>query len=142
MKRAVPALFFVALTLVLNCLVGCATQLDPSGAYQGDRVLYSADQTVNAAYTALDTFESWELANHGYLVIHAPQVVQASENVRTNAPNWFQRYGSVKAIYIAARGTAQTNLFSLAQSNLVYQANFIGGQATNVTALVKTTPTK
>jgi len=93
---------------------GCATQLAPGGAYAGDPFLYWADSTVATSSSVLDSFESWELQNYGYLSSNSPAVVAAAETIRTNAPVYYQEY-------LVAR-SAYTNLLTAASSNSLLSA--------------------
>jgi hypothetical protein len=82
------SVLFLALAAVLPAaLVSCGT-LDPAGVYAGDKVLYDADQTIAISYDTLHVFVQWEFDNRQTLASH-PEIKQAADNVRLNAPHWF-----------------------------------------------------
>lgn len=114
--------------LLLALLVGCGT-LDKSGAYAGNTFLYQSDQTVNTAYTALDSFESWELANRAALLATNPKIKVEADYIRTNAPQWFKSYFALRSAYLAnPTGSAQADItatISLIQTALTQATEYL-----------------
>lgn len=83
--------------------------LDPAGAYKGDKVLYNADQTITTAYDLMHTFVLWEYQNRAALPI---EVTKAADAVRANAQNALKTATAARQSYAAnpSDGTALSNL--------------------------------
>ncbi len=67
---------------------GCQRTLEPGGYYQGDKVLYEAENTLSTGHDLLQTFVTWEAQNR--LVLSAyPDIRKAADRVVTQGPSWF-----------------------------------------------------
>lgn len=97
-------------------LTGCAT-LAPAGAYNGDKVLYVADQTDVAAYKVLHAFVTFEYENRAALAAH-PEIKAAADDIRTHAPDWFARYDRARELYVKARSPETLAAFNAAVAQL------------------------
>jgi hypothetical protein len=77
-----------ALVLLLPlCLLFLSCRaLDPRGPYQGDQLLYQADQTLVTAYDAIDTFLRYERDTPNL----PPAVHALADKLRANAPGAFR----------------------------------------------------
>lgn len=96
----VSSLLFMGL-LGLACLglAGCGT-LAPQGAYNGDKILYVADQTEVAAYSAVHAFVSFEYDNRAALAAHS-EIKATADHVRMIAPKLFVDYDTARGLYLA-----------------------------------------
>ena len=65
---------------------GCGT-LDPAGPYDGDQILFRADQSISATYDTLHVFVSWEYLHRDTLA-KWPEIRQAADYVRAHAEDW------------------------------------------------------
>lgn len=84
-----PGFALLASVLLLASILlgpGCAS-LDPAGPYQGDKVLFEADQAIGTAYGLLDAFVAWEHANRAALA-GVPEIRKAADRIRAGAPGW------------------------------------------------------
>lgn len=91
--RLLALAFFVA-------ALGCnGVKLDPSGPYQGNVTLYATDQSINAAYSVLDVFLSFELANRLTL---SQDVRDFANKVRREAPPLSKRILALRDVYALA----------------------------------------
>jgi len=116
-KRTLPALV-IAAGLSLAALTGCGT-LDPAGVYHGDKPLYTADVALTGAYDALHAFVRWEYENRAALASQ-PEIRQAADRVRAQAPQWFASAMALRDAYAATPSTA--NQSALASALAVIQA--------------------
>lgn len=64
----------------------CQIRLDPAGAYHGNKLLYSADKTIDATRQSIQSFLSWEKTNEVYLMANAPSITRAADAMRDKAP--------------------------------------------------------
>src|SRR3954468_15140403 len=99
--------------LILICalaLTACTSTLPQSGPYQGDKVLYDADQTIATAYTALDVFVTWEKQNAAALSSQ-PQIHGAAERIRKGAKEWFRSAIVTRDAYAKDRTTENRSAF-------------------------------
>jgi alpha-galactosidase len=89
MKKITHYLSLVMLVCVTLFSAGCAsnTQLDPSGVYQSDQILFTADKAITGSYSAFDSFVKWEYENRQALS-RWPEIKAAADNIRTNAKSW------------------------------------------------------
>lgn len=100
-------LFFLALTFAVPlAITSCAVKLDPAGPYAGDKVLYATDASINAAYSVLDVFLAYELANRAAL---KQDVRDFANKVRREAPPLSKRILALRDVYALAP-TAENKL--------------------------------
>lgn len=109
-------LFLAGLSAAL--LTGCGS-LDPSGVYQGDKVLYSADLALGSSYDVLHGFVEWEYQNRSTLT-NTPAIRHAADQVRTSAPGWFGTALALRAAY--HDNPTSANQTALQQALAVVQA--------------------
>lgn len=102
----------------LGGLTGCAS-LDPAGAYKGDKALYVADTTLVTSYTVLDKFVTFEY-QHREALAGQPGIRKVADDIRRNAPKWFQDAQIAREAYAAHPVSA--NLTALQNSVQVIQA--------------------
>lgn len=68
-------------------LTGCQTpELDP-GVYDGDKILFTADQAIGQGFDTLSSFVTWEYNNRATLR-QWPDVKKAADFVRANVKAW------------------------------------------------------
>lgn len=96
--------------------------LDPSGVYKGDKVLYEADLAITSSYAILDTFVTWEYTNRA-LLASEPRVTQSADRIRAQAKQWFASAHALRAAY-AVSPTSQ-NAAALQKILFVIQAAVI-----------------
>lgn len=93
-------LFLIALTLSHFVFSGCTgTKLDPTGPYKGNTTLYATDSSINAAYSVLDVFLTFELANRQTL---SQDVRDFANKVRREAPPLSKRILALRDVYALA----------------------------------------
>jgi hypothetical protein len=98
------------LTLCLMvALAGCSGTLSPTGVYQGDKTLYNADLTFNAASATVEVFLKYELANRGTAAAPA-SLTAAADEIRQTWPKVHDAYYSGRDAYVANKSA--TNLTS------------------------------
>lgn len=90
-------IFCLSLFIAIG-LSGCGT-LDKSGAYNGDKILYVADQTDVTAYNVIHQFVLFEYENRALLASH-PEIKSAADEIRKNAPDWFAKYDQARSLYV------------------------------------------
>lgn len=97
----------LAATLLTLCSVlailltpGCAV-VSKDGPYQGDSILFNADQTIVQSYDLLHTFVKWEY-DHRAALSTVPQIKEAADRVRLQAPAWLQSAMTLRDAYAAA----------------------------------------
>lgn len=93
MKKALFSL------IALLAIVGCA-QLDKSGPYKGDTVLYNADNVITSSYDILHEFVKWEYANRSSLSSQ-PAIREAASQIRLNASKWIDTAIVLREAYAA-----------------------------------------
>lgn len=91
-------ILLIILAIGLTGLPGCATKLDPAGAYHGDTALYEADTVITSAYDVLHTFVKWEADNRTALS-ELPEVTKAADFVRDHARSWISTAISIREAY-------------------------------------------
>lgn len=104
--RALLALCSAAAILLTN---GCAVVSD-DGPYQGDSALFNADQTIVNSYELLHTFVKWEY-DHRAALAPVPQIKQAADRIRSEAPGWFQTAHTLRDAYAASPSRANKKAF-------------------------------
>lgn len=104
------------LTIGALSMTGCAS-LAPSSSYDGDKALYIADQTDLAAYKVMHAFVSFEYDNRAALASH-PEIKEAADEIRKNAPDWFAKYDKARAVYVNVRSPETLAAFNLAVQKL------------------------
>jgi hypothetical protein len=92
----------LAAGLAGGLVAGCGS-LAPGGVYQGDKVLYDADQTIATSYDLLHTFVTWERDNRPALASQ-PAIKRSADSVRSNAPKWFSAAVACRDAYKANPG--------------------------------------
>jgi hypothetical protein len=107
-KAAINGLFAPLLLVALLAGVsGCGT-LSKDGVYQGDDVLFRADQSITATYDGLHAFVSWEYQNREVLS-KWPEIRQAADYVRANAEVWINSATIAREQYAAFRSDQTRN---------------------------------
>lgn len=94
----------LVLTLALMG-AGCGT-LSKDGPYQGDEILYRADQSITVTYELLNGFVLWEYENRQALS-QWPEIRRAADVVRRHAEEWIDATTVAREQYAAFR-TEQT----------------------------------
>lgn len=90
-------ILILGLITTLASLPACR-DLDPSGVYKGDQILYNADKTITDAYDILDSFVTWERDNRAVL---PKETKEAADVVRTNARPALKAAIAARATYAA-----------------------------------------
>ncbi len=109
----------IILALGLAGLSGCATKIDPAGAYHGDTILYNADNVITSAYDVLHTFVKWEADNRTALS-ELPEVTKAADYVRDHARSWISTAIALREAY--AKNPTPENRTSLQSAIVVLQS--------------------
>ena len=94
----------IACMLVLIGPLGCKTQLETPGVYNGDRVLYDADLTITTAFTLIDSVLLWE-SNNRELLSAIPEIRKACDKIRIKAPPVLQAAINARDAYSENRTT-------------------------------------
>jgi hypothetical protein len=123
--------------------VACNSTLQKEGPYQGDKVLYDADQTISTAYTAIDVFVSWEKENASALSSQ-PQIHATAERIRKNAKEWFRSAIVLRDAYAKEptpeKRAALTNAIEIIRAALTEAAGYMqSNPAKTVTELFPAT---
>lgn len=88
----------VAFTLTAAGPVGCGrTTLSPTGIYQGDNFLYSAEKTIVTSYKSFDAFLKWEETHRNILPV---DVSRAADVIRLNAKKWIDSASAFRDVYV------------------------------------------
>lgn len=82
-------------------LAGCASSVDPNGAYNGNVYLYNAESSVVKTYQTFDTFLKFEYDNRAALQSVSPKIKEFADYVRANAPTWKKTFNALDAAYKA-----------------------------------------
>lgn len=130
---------FISVLLLVAPLsfIGCNGTLDPTGVYAGDKTLYNADLTYNAAYAAVDTFLKYETANRGTAA--APASVTASaDELRLKWPAIKDAYFATRDAYSANKSNSNLTSFTKALADV----STILTTASGYIAATSITPTK
>lgn len=109
-------LFAVGLFASTWLLAGCGS-LDPSGAYGGDKLLYTADRTIVESYDLFHTFVLWEYDYRSELS-RWPEIKQAADHVRANAQDWIRTATAMRDAYAAAPSGANGKALSASLATL------------------------
>jgi hypothetical protein len=92
----------VALAVLLGALsfsfVGCST-LAKDGPYQGNKILYTADQSITGAYDTLHAFVKWEYRHRATV---SPEVTAGADEVRLHAQQWISGAILMRDLYAAS----------------------------------------
>lgn len=104
--------------VALSLFTGCGT-LQPSGSYKGDKILYTADQSITGAYDTFQAFVAWELANRSALA-QWPEITQAADLVRANAEQWINSAIAMREAYKA--NPSETNADNLKKALAILRA--------------------
>lgn len=119
--RILHALCLVAVVTLLGS--GCAStgqqQLDPTGIYQGDKVLYDADGAILEADRIFDEIEGVATRNAAYVSTHAGAAAFVAKIVSGRA-GWIRSA-------IAARDTYARTKSAADLSSLQGQVDFLRG---------------
>lgn len=94
---------FKSLILVFSIValsVGCSS-LAPNGAYQGDLLLYQADNAITTGYNAMHEFVKWEYENRATLE-RWPEIKQAANVIRANGKAWLYSAIACRDTYVAS----------------------------------------
>ena len=78
-----PVLLVIALGAA-----GCGT-ITKDGPYNGDQILFRADQSITTTYEALHAFVLWEYQNREGLS-KWPEIRRAADHVREHAEDWIE----------------------------------------------------
>jgi len=96
----------VAVCLLVVSLWGCASRpLAPGGVYNGNQVLYEADNAITTGHAVLQDFVTWE-ANNREVLSKYPEIKKLADAVYTDGPKWFASAAVVRDAY-AANPTAE-----------------------------------
>ena len=87
-------------TLLTTSQCGCR-QLAPDGVYQGQKVLYEAENTISASYDLVNTFLNWEVTNRA---ICPPAVTRGADRLRAEFPKAHDTANVLRDAYIASPG--------------------------------------
>ena len=96
----------LALMLFLPML-GCRN-LDPSGPYAGDKLLYTADDTITTGKDLLDLFLGWEKRSRTTLA-GVPEVRRTADHIRANGKQWFATAIRLRETYNSAKTDANAS---------------------------------
>lgn len=127
-KRILVGVFFAALFTVLACLTACKTtalKLESGGKYTysvtnaadgkvveiKDSALWSADQTFDIAYNAVDVVFATEEKNEAFFWSISHDIKHTVDDVRVVATKVVKDYAAARTAYEANR--TQANLTSL-----------------------------
>ncbi len=106
----------LTLLLLTTCLFvacgpqGCQAPLAPGGAYQGDKVLYEADQAIATGHDILQDFVTWE-ANYRSTLAQFPEIRKMADTIYREGPQWFASAMALRNAYKAnPTAEAKTNL--------------------------------
>lgn len=122
MKKPHPLIETFLILLVaasLPFIPSCAHKLAPTGVYAGDKVLFEADQTLTTGYDLLDAFVKWE-KDFRPMLQGTPEIKQAADKIRRNAPDWFRTGFKLRDAYAANPG--ESNRTAVATSISVIRA--------------------
>lgn len=108
----VCASILLAVMTMVVC-TSCQTKLDP-GPYEGDAVLFRAEQAIVETKDAMDTFLKWEHQNQAVLAAY-PEIKQYADVVRVDGRVWLESAIALRNTYKAnpndeTRGKLQTSL--------------------------------
>lgn len=121
--------------LLLVMVAGCQTKLDP-GPYEGDAVLFRAEQAIVETKDAMDTFLKWEHQNQAILATH-PEIKQYADVVRVDGRVWLESAIALRNTY-KANPTKETG--AQLQTSLALLRTMLAEIATHL-ARHSTTPT-
>lgn len=87
------------LLLGLFSLGGCASRpLEPGGVYNGDQVLYEADNAIVTGHQQCQDFIDWVDRNKAALAAY-PQVTQLADRIYNEGPKWFASANALRDAY-------------------------------------------
>lgn len=89
--------FLLLLPLLLLCLPACR-DLAPGGVYQGDKVLYEAEQAITEGHALLQEFVTWE-KTHRDALAQFPEIRKFADKVYNEGPSWFGSAAALKDAY-------------------------------------------
>lgn len=101
------------MVLMLSVFTGCAGTLSPTGVYNGDKVLYNADLTFNAASATVEAFLKYETANRGTAAAPAA-LTKAADDIRLQWPRIHDAYYTAKDLYTANKSATNLTAFQKA----------------------------
>ncbi len=87
-------LAFTAVTISTGC---ASKNLDPTGVYQGDRVLYEAENAINTFHATARTFLVWEKDFRSVLPV---KVSRAADFIRLNEQRWLDSAHALHDAYV------------------------------------------
>lgn len=93
---SITILFSIFAVSVL-AFTGCR-DLDPSGTYKGDQVLYHAELSITTSYDLIHAYVAWEKENRNMLTAW-PEIRQSADAMRKNAPTWFSTAHALRDAY-------------------------------------------
>lgn len=113
-----PILLLCFAPLFLGSTCGNRT-LDPEGVYAGDKILFTADQTIANSFDTLHGFVSWEHANRAVLA-SVPEIKESADFVRVNAKAWRDAVVAARDAYASVPN--ETNRVTLARALAVVRS--------------------
>jgi hypothetical protein len=101
-KNGAPTVtpLLIAFALIGTMCVPACRQLNPSGVYKGDDILYRADLTITTSYQVMHTFVKWEYENR-VVVAKWPEIKHSADVVRLNAKQWLGTAIALRQTYSA-----------------------------------------
>lgn len=116
------ALWLGGSLFVTTTLQGCR-DLDPSGVYAGDKLLYRADLTITSSKSFMDAFVTFEFHNRALLQLKHPEVKAAADTVRTQGKASLQSAVAARDAYAAASTAANATALNTALATLTEAAS-------------------
>jgi hypothetical protein len=111
--------------LALLLLMTACAKLDPAGPYQGDRVLYNADNTIVTADSVFKSFMKWEYDNRAALAKY-PDIRKAADKIRAGNRLWLATAIQARDNYKLIRNT--TSERALTDAVQVLTTQFLDAQ--------------
>lgn len=133
---AVMLLLAGVLALASLGMTGCKSKLEEGGAYNGNRLLYSADQTIVSSYSVFDAFVKFEYANRDALD-DKPEVKRAADYIRANSKNWVTSAIALRDAYAlqpdASHASALKSALAVLETELGEASRYLISQTKNET---------
>lgn len=96
------ATVLVALSPLYLGLGTCGVQLEPGGVYEEDPVLFRIEDGTVKAKKTFDELVKYEYENRE-LLARWPEVKEAVDEIRRNAPTWFAAANDARDEYVDAK---------------------------------------
>lgn len=91
-------LVILMMLAILLPSAGCKTTLAPEGVYQGDTVLYNAENAIATAHDTFVEFYKWEQQFRAVLPV---EVSRAADFMRLNEKKWITTANAFHDAYVA-----------------------------------------